>query len=358
MPSTRVGIIGTGPAPDETRDDKGYSMGYRHAHAYRAVEGCHVVGCADIDAENAAAFADEFDLPESAVFTDHAELLASMDVDLVSICTPPQTHEPLVEDCLASDAVGAIHCEKPIAPTWGACKRIVEACRQADVALTFNFQNRGRPAVKAVKNLLDSGDLGRLERVEVSRADLMQTGIHNIDLANYFAGDTPVSWVLGQVDYRTENVWYTDMHSEDQGLALWMYDSGVSGLAATGEHASEVLGPQLRLLTSEARVEIRFWEDPTVRVLHCDNGGWKALDVPPMNGQQVALRDVVESYRSGTPSSLRAENGMRATELVFAVWESAKRRGRIDLPLETEGNALAELVESGERQLQSPSHSR
>jgi hypothetical protein len=39
---------------------------------------------------------------------------------------------------------------------------------------------------------------------------------------------------------------------------------------------------------------------------------------------------------------------LQATELIFASWESARRRGRVDLPLEIEDNPLEDMVEAGQ----------
>jgi predicted dehydrogenase len=46
----------------------------------------------------------------------------------------------------AQAGVKAIHCEKPMAPTWGECKKMVAVCNERHVQLTFNHQRRfGKP---------------------------------------------------------------------------------------------------------------------------------------------------------------------------------------------------------------------
>jgi len=44
----------------------------------------------------------------------------------------------------------------------------------------------------------------------------------------------PIDWVMGQVDYREENVWF-GAHNENHGLTTWAYEDGTRGLAMTGE---------------------------------------------------------------------------------------------------------------------------
>ena len=45
------------------------------------------------------------------------------------------------------------------------------------------------------------GEIGDLERIEFGRQDLLQTGLHHVDIANYVLDDEPVEWILGQIDY-------------------------------------------------------------------------------------------------------------------------------------------------------------
>ncbi|WP_435361706.1 Gfo/Idh/MocA family protein [Haloarchaeobius sp. DFWS5] len=336
-----VAILGTGPDPDADGDHDGYSMGYRHANAYAAVDGCELVACADLDEENAAAFASNYDLPEDSAYTDHTEMLADASPDLVSVCTPPASHDALVTDC--AEAGAAIHCEKPMATTWEACTSLVATCEALNVQLTFNFQNRFRPVVDKIDRLLDGGAIGEVERVEVHRADLMQTGIHNLDLATHFAGDTDLDWVLGAVDASSGRKWYTNMYAEDQGLAQFRYENGVDGLVVTGEGTDEAAS-LVRVEGTRGCLELSFWSETPLRVRR-DGGDWEAVGVPDGDAQVGACREVVNALREERPCELRAERALRVTELVFGVWESARTSGRVDFPLDVSGNPLAAIVE-------------
>lgn len=344
MPKVDVAIIGTGPDPEESREEKGYSMGYRHANAYDSIENCTLVGCSDIVKAHADTFAEKYGIPTTDSFEDHEAMLEAVNPDLVSICTPPKTHQSLVADCAEHTSVQGIHCEKPMAPTWGECTQMVETCDEQDVQLSFNFQNRGRPAIKTISKLLADKEIGELRRIEITRADLMQTGIHNIDLANYFADDADIEWVIGQADSHTEEVWYTDMHVESQGLGLWAYENGVHGFAVTGDLADDLSNAQLRLRGSDGEIELQFWSDDPVRIYSADRDGWQSVEVDGEGGQRQTLADVVDSIQERRPSIADAEKALRATELVFAIWESAKRRGRVELPLKNDGNALDDVI--------------
>src|SRR5438876_358623 len=138
----RVGLIGTG-RKKERGDSTGYAMAYQHAAAYRELPDCEMVACADISRENAEAFAQAHGVPR--IYLDYREMLAQERLDVLSICTWPRLHAEMIV-AAAQAGVRAIHCEKPMADTWGGARRAAEECAQRGVQLTFNHQRRfGRP---------------------------------------------------------------------------------------------------------------------------------------------------------------------------------------------------------------------
>lgn len=341
--SVDVAIVGTGPHPGESDDSDGFSMGYRHARSYQNSAESQLVACCDLESDCATSFAAEFGLPDEAVYTDHRTLLAETDPDVVSVCTPPATHVDIVLDC-ARAGVPAIHCEKPIAPTFGESRLVVQECNRRDVQLTFNLQNRTGGVARTARTAIEDGVIGDVKRVEARRADLLQTGLHNVDLCNYLAGDSAPAWVMGQVDVREENVWYTNMYSENHGFGVWSYENDVSGFIATGDDSETVLDAHVRVLGSDGTLEMRMWHDTPLRVQSASDDGWRALDVESIDAQDAAVADVVTALTAGRRPTLHANRALAATELVFGIWESARRGGRVELPLTVEDNPLDGVV--------------
>ncbi|MFC6731882.1 Gfo/Idh/MocA family protein [Haladaptatus sp. DYSN1] len=359
-----VAFVGTG-AKTPPPGTKGFAMAYRHASGYARLPQCQLVACADIVRENAQAFAEAFGI--DGVYTDVSTMLDAANPDIVSIATPPGTHADIVTACARHPSVRAIHCEKPMALTWGDAKRMVAVCDAADVQLTFNHQYRFGEPFRRMKALLDAGEIGTLERIEFADRDLYDTGTHLFDLADYMTDGTPVEWVLAQVEYSVENRWF-GTHNENQGLAQWKYDSGVYGLAATGWGA-DMIGCFLRLVGSEGVIEIRH---STPALFVKTMGDWRAVDTggegvygPPQSGRMGALLSrfgreerttyvdraiahIVECLETDRESELSGKHALAATELIFACWESARRRGRVSLPLGVEDNPLESMVEAGD----------
>jgi len=138
-----VGIIGCG------------GIGRWHGTSLRQLSGVKLVALADPDrmARDAAA---TFGVP----LLDSAEaLLARSDIELVSICTPPQAHAALIE---AAAAAGKhVLVEKPIATTLADADRAVASCRTHGVQLGVVHQQRAQSSTRALHQLAEAGAFGR-----------------------------------------------------------------------------------------------------------------------------------------------------------------------------------------------------
>lgn len=359
-----VAVIGTGnPEKSDT-----FAIAYRHARGYERLDDVELVGCADIVRENAVAFADTFGIEE--VYEDHEQMLETVDPDIVSVCTPPTTHADIVADC-ATAGVEAIHCEKPMADTWRACREMVATCEEADVQLTFNHQRRFAAPYTEAKRLLDDGRIGPLRRIEIGGPDLYDYGTHLFDMAGYLTEQAPVQWVLGQVDCREAERQY-GLYQETEGLIRWRYESGVDGFASTGTDG--LLSSQLRVVGDDGEIEIGHEDGPPLRVRTPDTG-WKTVETgrdgvwraQPHPVDRVlawlpvgpdtflsdpsyidrAVAEVVTALREGRASTLAAENALQTTEIIFAGWESARRGGRVSIPLAIDDNPLEAIIEGG-----------
>jgi predicted dehydrogenase len=341
-------VIGTGADPDNPNYD-GFAMAYYHGEAYQDIEDTRLVACADIVRENAEAFADNFDLGAENVFEDYEELLAAVEPDVVSVCVPPAVHADIVVGCARSGVVDAIHCEKPMATTWGDSRRMVEVCDEEDVQLTFNHQRRFANEWVRARELLDDGEIGDLERVETAAPNIYDWGTHCLDLCGYYNDESPAEWVIGQIDYREENVWF-GAHNENHAFASWEYENGVHGVASMG-HGQDLVGAIHRLVGTDGVVEVRVEDGPDLRIKRDGDGDWEEVEVEDEEWTDPvwdAIADVVDALGSESASELDAHRALKGTEIIFATYESSRKRGRVDLPLEIEDNPLEAMVESGD----------
>jgi len=330
-------------------------MAHAHVKGYLASADCELVAAADIKQENLDLFCEQYKIPHG--YLDYHEMLAKAKPDIVSVCVWPHLHAPAVI-AAAEAGVKAIHCEKPMATTWGDAKRMVATCAERKVQLTFNHQRRfGEPFRKA-KELLDSGAIGQLTRIEAFTSNLYDWGTHWFDMMFFYNDETPVEWVIGQIDARGGHKIF-GVTVEGQGLSFWKWQNGVYGLMATG---SQVFRPQEgektrepvcgnRLTGTEGVIEVAIEGGPKLRYRSWQaDGKWQEYDEGEIHSYDLvisAILNLVDALKTGREPELSGRRALQATELIFATYESSRSRQRIDLPLQIEDSPLASMLQEG-----------
>jgi predicted dehydrogenase len=338
----RVGIIGCG-RPRATEGATGFGMSHAHARGYNASSDATLVALADISPANAEAF--QAIHGGERIYTDYRQMLTQEQLDIVSISTWPGLHAEMV--LAAADAgVKAIHCEKPMAPTYGEAVAMVARCEANGVQLTFNHQRRFGAPFRKAKELLHAGAIGTLRRIEGSCDNLFDWGTHWFDMFFFYNDETPAEWVIGQIDGRGSRTIFGAL-VEGQGLSYFQFQNGVQGLLTTGFGSPGLIN---RLIGDAGVIEVGHSHDQLVRVLNAA-GGWQAVPVDEgLHGTDYVERgvlDMLDALKTGREPELAGRRALRATELIFATYESSRRRGRIDLPLTIEDSPLLALVEAG-----------
>jgi len=346
-------VIGVGEGDDSA------GIGYNHANCYRAVDGVELVACADLVYERAETFAAEFGLGADRAYEDYQAMLEEARPDVVSVTVSPAAHAPITIGAARSGVPAAIHCEKPMADTYGAARRMAEVCWREGVQLTFNHQRRFADPWLAAADLLDAGEIGDLRRIEAAAPNLFDWGTHVVDLANMFAGEATAEWVLGNLDYRRESEYFGVPH-EGQGLATWAYDTGVHALFSTGNPwgagegpDSGLVGTMHRLEGSAGTIEVNTEGSgrPPLRLRRSGEPEWSAPghDRPePGDAWERTIREVIAALEEDREPAVSGRRALAATETIMAVYESSRRRGRVDLPLDIDDHPLVDMIERGD----------
>ncbi|QNE21077.1 Gfo/Idh/MocA family oxidoreductase [Kribbella qitaiheensis] len=183
----RIGIIGVG------------MMGADHAERVaRRTSGARLVAVSDPDVARVTALATALD--GVRVIDDPLQLIADAGVDAVIIASPGFAHAEQLMACLEHGK--PVLCEKPLTMDTESSLRVVEAEQKAGRSLIqVGFMRRFDPEYAALKQLLDSGDLGRtllLHNVhrnktvpETFRSEMIvrDSLVHEVDVARWLFGD-------------------------------------------------------------------------------------------------------------------------------------------------------------------------
>jgi predicted dehydrogenase len=125
--------------------------------------------------------------PKLEVTQDINDILSASDIDAVAIATPVKTHHGLASKCLAAGKHTLI--EKPMALSVAECRDLIELAHQRELVLmvghTFAYTN----AVRRIKEIYQSGELGEIQYISARRLNL-----------GLFQNDINVTWDLAPHD--------------------------------------------------------------------------------------------------------------------------------------------------------------
>ena len=308
--------------------------------AIRGQPDAEVVALASRSPERAAAYAAANAIP--AHYGSVAELAADPRVDVVYVGSDNRLHH---EHALAAAAAGkAVLCEKPLAITVDDAAEMIAACHAAGVLLGINHHLRGAAAVRAVRELVASGRVGRPLAVRVSHTTNLPQHLRTWRVNDPAAGGGPLNdmgthdfdalrFVLGEevveVTALTAEQGTTVAGIEDEAMGVLRFESGIlatfhaaynirfstSSLELRGSEAT-VVGRGILVGSGGGDVFIRDAEGE--HVLEVDTGA------SPYEG---IVRAFNAAILSGDQPAATGEDGLRSLAIATAARESA-RTGR------------------------------
>jgi predicted dehydrogenase len=122
------------------------------------VEGAKLAAVASRSADKAATFAKEYNVP--LALGSYEALFESDAVDVIYIATPHTSHAEW--SIKAMEHGKHVLCEKPLGVNAAEVRQMVECANKNGVFLMEALWSRFNPSIKAVKKLVDSGQIGEL----------------------------------------------------------------------------------------------------------------------------------------------------------------------------------------------------
>jgi predicted dehydrogenase len=188
----RVAVIGCGRIASDFDDDPKRTYTATHLGAYRRCPRTEIVAVCDPDRLRLEKCMAKWDV--KAGYQSLKNLFSRHDIDVISICTPPQTHVAVMKQALKHRHLKAIFCEKPIASVSRGVASIVTECHKRKIVLQIGHQRRFDELHQALRQSIVSSKWGRVQQVNFYyTSGAFNTGSHMFDILRYFLGDA--QWV-------------------------------------------------------------------------------------------------------------------------------------------------------------------
>lgn len=213
----KVGLIGCG------------LIGQKRAKALSTCEIGKLIACADINSKQAKILSND---TGAKICENWTEIVSSKEIDVVIVAT---THDSLAEITKSAVKQGKhVLVEKPAARNASELSSVISIAKENSTKVHVGFNHRYHRSLIKAREIVDSGELGELMFVRAryghggrvgyekewranpklsGGGELIDQGIHLIDLSRWFLGD------LQNIDgYATNYFW--DMPVDDNAYML------------------------------------------------------------------------------------------------------------------------------------------
>lgn len=272
-------------------------------------------------------------------------------VDAVVVATPPSTHVAVALQAI--EAGKHVLVEKPLAPTSDGARRLDRAAAAAGVVLMVGHTFEYNPAVRKLRELIQSEELGEVYYIDSARLNLglyqndvnviLDLAPHDISIINHVLGRKPIAaqaWASRHAHRRFEDVAYLrlfyDDFFDDRGLAAnihvsWLDPCKVRRVTAVGSQKMAVYDD----LAADERIRVLDkgvclppdGDNMTQPPLSYRYGDIVVPFISPDEPLAVQDRHFIECVATGSRPLTDGANGLAVVEALEAA-ELSRRLGR------------------------------
>jgi predicted dehydrogenase len=284
--------------------------------------------------------------PGATLVQDFQEVLANSDVEAVSIATPVGTHGRLAAAAL--EAGKHVLVEKPLATSVKEAEVLVRLAQKCQRVLMVDHTFIYSPAIRKIKELIDSGELGDIYYLDSVRINLglFQNDVnvlwdlapHDLSIVDYLLGRLPRS-VAATGSCHTaselEDVAYLNLDFGNSLLASfhvnWLSPVKVRHLIIGGSKKGLVyndLNPWEPIKVYDRGISVA--EDPEARrgvLISYRTGDIWSPHVEQAEPLQNVVRHFTECIRTGQTPLTDGVAGLRVVRILEAAQRSIKAQG-------------------------------
>ena len=300
--------------------------------ALNSIPNCEITGVARSNPARLDACRDE--LKARRGFTDWRALMGDESIDAVYLATPVHLH--------CDQAMAALHsgkhvlCEKPLGLTADECLTILAASRQSAGSLGVAYYRHFYPAVRRVKEILESGEIGIpilvkaeacetflpqadhprrwiLEKQQAGGGCLMDFGCHRIEVMLCLLGEELAAGGVGG------NV-YADHDVEDTATVAIQFANGANGIVSV-TRGGTVERDTLCVQATAGSVQIDNLNSGWLTII--SEKGTRQENLPcHANPHQPMIEAFCQSIAEGRPPDVDAETGWRVQRIIDTVYRN------------------------------------
>ena len=268
--------------------------------------------------------------------TDPSVLFDDHEVDAVWICTHHDSHRPLA--VRGAGAGKHLFIEKPLALTLEDAGAIAAAVESAGVRATTGFKFRFYPAIGAARSFMPHPLMTLAHVIDDEwpadhwanhptrgGGNVLSEGVHILDLVTHLHRGPPV-----RIYAEGGRFMHPDALHPDNAVLTLTFPDGSIAAVAIGESGQPPLTSKFGLQMSDGRCSLNLHHRLTALEMRGPDGT-STYREPAETGINAINEAFLGSLIEGSAPTASVRDGLRATALVLAAFESIERRAPVDL---------------------------
>jgi predicted dehydrogenase len=315
---------------------------------FAQIRKCQLVAVADADAERLEPIQRLY--PTVQGLTSADELLALDAVDAVVIATPIETHHPLARAALRLGK--HVWVEKPLAATVPHSEELIDLAEQQQRILMVDHTFIYSGAVRKIRDIIDSGELGDIYYYDAVRINLglfqrdlnvlWDLAPHDFSIMSYLIDKEPVSVsAIGSAPvrwdgWRRESIAYITVEYGDGMLAHmhvnWLSPLKIRRILIGGSRKIVVydhLDPDNQVKIFDKGVEAITDHERRRLLVQYRAGDMHAPKIDQTEALEVACKHFVDCIQTGRPPLTDGRAGLKVVQLLEAAQQSLEKRSAI-----------------------------
>lgn len=325
-----------------------------HAESLRRIKGVRIAAVCDVRESRAADKARRYGCN---AYSDYKEMLSSESLDVVHVCTPHYLHAPMVIEA-AKRGINVLT-EKPMALNPSDAKREVAAAKRCGITFGVISQNRFNPSSVLVKKRVSDGSLGKMRSARLvlsyckpdsyykksdwkGRKDkegggvVIDQAIHYLDILRWLS-PSPIEYV----EANCANRFHSFIDVEDSAEGVIKFKNGFYASFYLMNYYSYDDDPEIEIDCEKARINII---KDSAKVAYFKGKTEKA---EPKKSEYIdygdgvrdywgychynQIKDYYDSLKAGRKPAITGEDALKTQELVWAIYESSRRKAKVYL---------------------------
>jgi len=260
-------------------------------------------------------------------YHDNIENLKGKRIDIISICTPDDTHSFYLRKCLKLNPK-AVFCEKPLSLKISDAKEIIAEYNKKNILLAINYSRRWITEICKLKERINKNNFGRIISARLKYYDgFLHNGSHLFDLLIYLLRPGLIHSI------KTNRKKSNNLHDTNfSAMCNFASNSGNFTLMVEGYQESIVTPLELELIFDRVKIIIEekngtqilysYLKENTIYPGYYEFSNVKKVEIDSSSAMVNAIQNIAEAVLNGKYLLSDGDSAFRTLKLCFQIYKS------------------------------------